>query len=129
MHREEWIKNFKNEILRCHLTNDHKGFSQCVVDYQSILETVRVPQDLRNFVIDILLKRIFDPEILVHSEVYNLLNFLRNFLVCRKQKIDVDFDWRHVYNFIHSLFYSVEANNLYYVANFYGRENILETLG
>lgn len=78
--------------------------------------------------IDILLKRIFDPVKLVHSEVYNLINFLRNLMVCKKDKIHVQFDWRHIYNFIHSLYYSIEANNVYYVANFYGRDNILDIL-
>ena len=79
--------------------------------------------------IDILLKRIFDPEILIHNEVFNLLNFLRNFMVCKKSKIQVEFDWKHIYNFVYSLFYSIEANNLYYVSNFYGRDNVLEVLG
>ena len=89
---------------------------------------MRIPQDLRNLILEILFKWIFDPEIMVHSEVYNLLNFARNFMVCKKSKIQVNLDWRHIYNFVHSLFYSIEANNLYYVANFYGWDNVLETL-
>jgi hypothetical protein len=75
------------------------------------------------------LQRLFNPSQLVHSEVFNLLNFARTHLACNKHKVEVDFDWRLVYNFIHSLFYSNEANALYHVANFYGRETVLEILG
>jgi hypothetical protein len=119
-HKSEWIENMKSEVVKFHLSNENKNFSQCLVDNATTIETVKIDQETRNFLLEIILKRIFTPDALVHGEIYNLLSFAKTFMNVKKSKIQISIDWRHIYNFINCLFFSTEANNLYFVANFYG---------
>lgn len=127
--RDTWINDFKNELIRLHLVDDHWGFTQCILDNTSVLEVVKIDTELWTFLLEIIMKRLFDPSSVCLSEVLNLLNFLRNFMMCKKKKINVQVDWRYIYNFIYSLYFSAESNYLYSSTLFYGWEGSLEILG
>lgn len=127
LNKEGWISDFKRDLVKYHLADDHKQFSQTIMDYQQIFETSKIDQDLRNFILEILLTRLFRPKVLVHAEIYNLLTFTKNFLDVKKSKIQVSLPWQLITNFIWTLWF--DTNTLYYQANFYGRENCLTILG
>jgi len=59
--KQNWITSFKQELIWFHLVNDHWGFSQCIVDNQSILEVVKIDIELWSFLLELIMKRLFDP--------------------------------------------------------------------
>ena len=127
MNKETWITDFKRDIVKFHLADDSKQFAQTIMDYQQIFDTCKIDQQTRNFILELLFERLFRPKVLVHSEIYNLLTFAKNFMDVKKAKIQVQIPWQMVSNFIWTLWF--DSNTLHYQANFYGRESALQVLG
>jgi len=78
-----------------------------------MLDVIKIDQELWTFLLELIMERLFNPKSVCLGEVLNLLTFLRNFMMCKKNKIVVQVNWKYIYNFIYSLYYSAEANYLY----------------
>ena len=80
---------------------------------------------------ELILSKIFADSHICHNELINMLTTLNSLLNVKWSKRDsfLFSDWRHVANFTHSIFYSIEANQINYVPNYYGMDNIPSQIG